>query len=151
MPPSPAHDVCMRGPLNDLAARPSAIAEIRKYQKSTDLLIRKLPFARLVKEIGMDLSPIMLRWTGEALLALQEAAEAVLVGLFVSRKAFPIRPCFACHAAGSSSMWPEISSTAHLCLRLAHASASIRFRQSLCSLPGEHSLLRTLCVVARDV
>jgi hypothetical protein len=31
-----------------------AIREIRKYQKSTDLLIRKLPFARLVREIAQS-------------------------------------------------------------------------------------------------
>jgi histone H3 len=32
-----------------------AIHEIRKYQKNTDLLIRKAPFQRLVKEIATDL------------------------------------------------------------------------------------------------
>lgn len=34
--------------------RPGTVAlrEIRKYQKSTELLIRKLPFSRLVREIG---------------------------------------------------------------------------------------------------
>jgi histone H3 len=30
------------------------ICEIRKYQKNTDLLIRKAPFQRLVKEIATD-------------------------------------------------------------------------------------------------
>jgi histone H3 len=36
--------------------RPGTVAlrEIRKYQKSTDLLIRKLPFQRLVREIAQD-------------------------------------------------------------------------------------------------
>lgn len=31
-----------------------ACSEIRKYQKSTELLIRKLPFQRLVREIAQD-------------------------------------------------------------------------------------------------
>ena len=59
-----------------------ALREIRKYQKGTDLLIRKLPFQRLVREIARDLSPLELRFQSCAVLALQEAAEAYLVGLF---------------------------------------------------------------------
>ena len=31
-----------------------ALREIRKYQKSTELLIKKIPFQRLVREIGTD-------------------------------------------------------------------------------------------------
>lgn len=58
-----------------------ALKEIRKYQKSTDLLIRKLPFQRLVREIAGDFKND-LRFQGTAILALQEAAEAYLVGLF---------------------------------------------------------------------
>lgn len=55
--------------------------EIRKYQKSTDLLIRKAPFQRLVREIAIDYKS-HLRFQSTALLCLQEAAEAHLVGLF---------------------------------------------------------------------
>ncbi|KAL0683512.1 hypothetical protein Bca4012_050360 [Brassica carinata] len=54
---------------------------IRKYQKSTELLIRKLPFQRLVREIAQDFKTD-LRFQSHAVLALQEAAEAYLVGLF---------------------------------------------------------------------
>ncbi len=63
--------------------RPGSIAirEIRRYQKSTNLLIRKLPFQRLVREIAQDYY-IDLKFQGSAVLALQEAAEAYLVGLF---------------------------------------------------------------------
>ena len=63
--------------------RPGTVAlrEIRKYQKSTELLIRKLPFQRLVREIAQDFKTD-LRFQGSAVLALQEAAEAYLVGLF---------------------------------------------------------------------
>lgn len=84
-------------------------SEIRKYQKSTELLIRKLPFQRLVREIAQDFKvrPVIptnacnflfacapsrltgypflqtdLRFQSHAVLALQEAAEAYLVGLF---------------------------------------------------------------------
>jgi histone H3 len=94
--------------------RPGTVAlrEIRRYQKSTDLLIRKLPFQRLVREIAQDFkndlsvahtrsdrdftsATAMLtysalsglfscsrRFQGSAILALQEAAESYLVGLF---------------------------------------------------------------------
>ena len=58
-----------------------AIREIRKFQKSTELLIRKLPFQRLVKEIAHGLNT-ELRFQSAAVLALQEAAEAYLTGLF---------------------------------------------------------------------
>jgi histone H3 len=63
--------------------RPGTVAlrEIRKFQKTTELLIRKLPFQRLVREISNDFKTD-LRFHSQALLALQEAAEAYLVGLF---------------------------------------------------------------------
>ena len=63
--------------------RPGTVAlrEIRKYQKSTDLLIRKLPFQRIVKEIAHEQKNDV-RFQSSALMALQEAAEAYLVGLF---------------------------------------------------------------------
>merc|ERR1712172_363896 len=66
--------------------RPGTVAlrEIRKYQKSTELLLRKLPFQRLVREIAMNLEDNRtdIKFQSQAILALQEAAEAFLVGLF---------------------------------------------------------------------
>ncbi len=81
--------------------RPGTVAlrEIRRYQKSTELLIRKLPFQRLVREIAQDfkvrfrnysfkdviVDPVLktdLRFQSSAVMALQEAAEAYLVSLF---------------------------------------------------------------------
>ncbi|KAF8681070.1 protein heterodimerization [Rhizoctonia solani] len=66
-----------------------ALREIRRYQKSTDLLIAKLPFSRVVREVAQDMTtqagggyPAGLRWQSSALLALQEATEAYLVHLF---------------------------------------------------------------------
>lgn len=63
--------------------RPGTVAlrQIRKYQKSTDLLIRKMPFQRLVREIAHEFNS-ELRFQATALLAIQEAAEAYLVKLF---------------------------------------------------------------------
>ena len=82
--------------------RPGTVAlrEIRRYQKSTELLIRKLPFQRLVREIAQDFKvrfilPLPralresdyraqtdLRFQSSAVMALQEASEAYLVSLF---------------------------------------------------------------------
>ncbi|CAB9523954.1 Histone H3 [Seminavis robusta] len=63
--------------------RPGTVAlrEIRRYQKSTDLLISKLPFQHLVREVAQDFKAD-LRFQGSALLALQEASEGYLIGLF---------------------------------------------------------------------
>ncbi|DBB10171.1 hypothetical protein WJX82_001468 [Trebouxia sp. C0006] len=63
-------------------ARPgaNALKEIRKYQKSTELLIRRAPFQRLVREITRDFQADF-RWQVRAVEALQEAAEAYLVGM----------------------------------------------------------------------
>ena len=63
--------------------RPGTVAlrEIRRYQKSTELLIRKLPFSRLVREIAQEVGKTDLRFQGSAIICLQEAAEAFLVSL----------------------------------------------------------------------
>lgn len=58
-----------------------ALMEIRKLQRSTDLLIKKLPFQRLVREVAQDFKTD-LRFERTAVLALQEAAEKYLVQLF---------------------------------------------------------------------
>ena len=63
--------------------RPGTVAlpEIHRYQKSMELLIRRLPFQRLVREIAQDYKA-RLNFASGAILALQEAVEAYLVGLF---------------------------------------------------------------------
>lgn len=63
--------------------RPGTVAlrEIRRYQKNTELLIRKLPFQRLVREVAQGYKSD-LRFQSAAIGALQEAAEAYLVALF---------------------------------------------------------------------
>lgn len=61
-----------------------ALREIRRYQKSWELLIPKLPFARVVREVADNfaLQQDYLRWQTDALIALQEATEAYLIHLF---------------------------------------------------------------------
>ncbi|KAI4112247.1 MAG: hypothetical protein LQ345_006579 [Seirophora villosa] len=62
-----------------------ALKEIRRYQRTTDLLLLKLPFSRLVRDIALSLVPIggeSLRWQSQAIQALQESCEAFLVHLF---------------------------------------------------------------------
>ena len=65
-----------------MSNRPASVAlrEIRKYQRSTDLLIRRLPFERLVRELAQELMPD-LRFKPQALATLQEASEEYLVSL----------------------------------------------------------------------
>lgn len=58
-----------------------ALREIRRYQKSTELLIRKAPFQRLVREIAQDYKT-ELRFQQQAVEALQEAAEKYMVVKF---------------------------------------------------------------------
>lgn len=78
-----SYRVIMGGVMKASPYRPGVVAlrEIRYYQKSTELLIRKLPFQRLVREISQNVKPGF-RVQGLAVSALQEAAEAYLVGLF---------------------------------------------------------------------
>ena len=91
-----SHPVCPKKPLRRQSApvqshqerkphhyRPGTVAlrEIRRYQKSTELLIRKLPFQRLVREIAQDFKTDLC-FQSNALLAIQEAAEYYLVSLF---------------------------------------------------------------------
>ena len=64
-----------------------ALREIKRYQKSTDTLLKKKPFQRLCRDIANDSAnsssfPEGVRWRMDGLLALQEAAEAYLTGLF---------------------------------------------------------------------
>ena len=63
--------------------RPGTVAlrEIKRYQKSTDMLLKRAPFQRFVRSIcdGID---GQLRFQSQALLALQEASESYLTGLF---------------------------------------------------------------------
>jgi histone H3 len=63
--------------------RPGTVAlrEVGRYQKSTELLIRKLRFQPLVHEIAQDFKTD-LRFQSSAVMALQEASEVYLVGLF---------------------------------------------------------------------
>ena len=73
------------GPMKPHRFRPGTVAlqEIRKYQKSTELLIRRLPFEHLVREILQDFNSAgkIFRLMPATVMALQEAAEAYLIQL----------------------------------------------------------------------
>ena len=70
-----------------------ALMEIRHYQKSVEFLIRKLPFQRVVREIAQDIGAIDdLRFTPDAIFALQEAAEVFLVNLMEDANLCTIHP-----------------------------------------------------------
>ena len=59
-----------------------ALCEIHCFQKTTDLVIRKAPFQRLVHEITQKLYPGKdLRFQSLSILALQEASEAYMIGM----------------------------------------------------------------------
>merc|ERR1711924_133172 len=64
--------------------RPGTVAlrEIRKYQKSTELLLRKGPFQRLVREIAEPCGETEKKFQSQALMALQEASESFMVSMF---------------------------------------------------------------------
>jgi histone H3 len=58
-----------------------ALRQIRRYQRSTELLIRKVPLQRLVREIAQNFKSDI-RFQSSAISAIQESAEAYLVSLF---------------------------------------------------------------------
>jgi len=75
-------DPCKQNPVR-LKPGLRALREIRQYQCSTELLFRKVSFQRIVREIAMQLQDKgAFRFEVQALLALQEASEMFLVGLF---------------------------------------------------------------------
>ena len=71
--------------------RPNVVAlrEIRRYQSSTELLLRKDPFQRLVREISQDFKSDR-RWAADAMLALQEATEAYGVDILEDANLYAI-------------------------------------------------------------
>ena len=97
------------GPKKRHRYRPSTVAlrEIHWYQKLTKLLIRRLPFQRLVREIAQDMKG-RLNVASWAILALQEAAEAYLIGLFEDTNLCAI------HAKCITIMPKDIQLTRHI-------------------------------------
>ena len=63
--------------------RPGTVAlrEIRRYQKSTELLIRRAPFRRLIREVCENVMQRSLRFQSSAMDAIQEASEAHLINV----------------------------------------------------------------------
>ena len=77
--------------------RPGTVAlrEIRKYQNSTEMLIRKAAFRRLIRELANNVTfgdqPNTIRFQERAFQALQESAEAFVVDLFREANVFAVR------------------------------------------------------------
>ena len=78
-----AKKVLSKDPSKKRRTHPGAVAltEIKYLQRTTDLLLRKAPFQNLVRDIAQT-SKSDLRFQSAAISALQEAAEAYLIGLF---------------------------------------------------------------------
>ena len=85
-----------------------ALREIRKYQKSCDLLVQKEPFRRLVRAIAQDYK-VDHRMQTASVLALQEASEAYMVGLFEETN------LCATHAKRVTVMPKDIQLARHIC------------------------------------
>ncbi|CAF98785.1 unnamed protein product [Tetraodon nigroviridis] len=90
--------------------RPGTVAlrEIRRYQKSTELLIRKLPFQRLVREIAQDFKTD-LRFQSSAVMALQEASEAYSGGALRGHQPVRHPPPRGSPSCPKTSSWPAAS------------------------------------------
>ena len=85
-----------------------ALCEIWRYQKSTELLIRKLPFSRLVCEIAQEMGKRDLHFQGSTIICLQEAAEAFLVSLLEDTNLCAI------HAKRATIMPKDIQLACHI-------------------------------------
>jgi histone H3 len=83
LPSKSGHLACVKKP-HRYCPGTVALREIRCYQKSTDLFIRKLPFQRLIREIAQSfkIGGEAPRFQSTAVFALQEASEAFIVGVF---------------------------------------------------------------------
>ncbi|XP_067881493.1 histone H3-like [Heterodontus francisci] len=114
--------------------RPGSVAlrEIRRYQKSTELLIRKLPFQRLVREIAQDFKTD-LRFQSSAVMALQEASEAYLVGLFEDTNLCAI------HAKRVTIMPKDIQLARRIRGERAENPASVTMRSEQIRLGEKHT------------
>ena len=123
--------------------RPGTVAlrEIRRYQKSTELLIRKLPFQRLVREIAQDFKTD-LRFQSSAVMALQEASEGLPRRSLRGHQ--PVRhPRQACHhhakghPAGPPYPWRACLSL--LVIRTSGTKKTALFRATLNLEKKDHS------------
>ena len=86
-----------------------ALCEICQFQKSTELFIHKRPISWLVCKIVLEVDKYDLRLQGHAILCLQEAAEAYLVGLMEDMNLWAI------HAKRVTIMPKDIQLAWHIC------------------------------------
>ncbi len=93
-----------------------ALRKIRRYQKSTELLIRKLPFQRLVRELTQEVRGD-LRFQPISLLAAHEASEAYLVGLFEDTTCVPSMPRGSPSCQKTLNSLKELEGNLNMCNR----------------------------------
>uniref|UniRef100_UPI00398E459A histone H3-like n=1 Tax=Pristiophorus japonicus TaxID=55135 RepID=UPI00398E459A len=122
-----------------------ALRGIRRYQKSTEQLIRKLPFQRLVWEIAQDFKTD-LRFQSSAVMALQEASEAYLVGLFeaIHAKRVTIMPK---HIQLDRRIRGERAETQHQVQQRLFSEPSNQQRKELRPAPGKLAYAHTMQVL----
>ena len=104
----------------------AALKDIRHFQKSTALLIRKLPFQGLVREIAQDFKTD-LQFQSVEILCLQEVAEAYLVGLFKTPTCAPSMQSKSPSCPGTFS-WPDKSEESERSVPLPKTNISVLFR-----------------------
>lgn len=123
-----------------------AIREIRAYQRSTNLLIRKAPFARFVREFLISHHPFgaMYRWQKAAIECLQEAAEAFLVcflsdaylcAIHAKRVTLMPRDMYLIRRLRGPNLWSHIPLTEKLLNITAHTDSCILIFFSLLPQP----------------
>ena len=123
------HEARMQGRLvkpHRYRAGTAALKDIHHFQKSTALLIRKLPFQRLVREIAQDFKTD-LRFQSVAILCLQEAAEAYLVGCLKTPTCAPSMQSESPSCPRTSS-WPDESERSERSVPLPQTNISVFFR-----------------------
>ncbi len=145
--------------------RPGTVAlrEIRRYQKSTDFLLRRAPFRRLVREVAQDFKSD-LRFSKDALEALQEASESFLVDLMSdtndatmhrARQKIMVKDlCFMAHHGPSKSLFRGYQFTNQLVGEARAFQALVpghQFREPTMTTPREdlQSMIASLGARAR--
>ncbi|KAK3720297.1 hypothetical protein QZH41_007749 [Actinostola sp. cb2023] len=127
--------------------RPGTVAfrEIRRYQKSTELLIRKLPFQRLVREIAQDFKTD-LRFQSSAVMALQEASEAYL---FLSSTNSTVRsPQSAVRSPQSAARSPQSAARSPQTAARSPQSAARPAAKKAAPKPAEHPKYQDMVLAA---
>ena len=109
--------------------RPGTVAlrEIRKYQKSTELLIQKLPFQRLDHEVVYSMYPTRCyKFQSTAVQALQEASESFLVRMFHQVNDLAIHGNRVTITPKDIKIWGRLTGSSEVCpLRVKYGGVTL--------------------------